>query len=271
MDKDSIAHLDQKIANGVNFNFGKYFSDGFKYTNANIGMQLAFGLLCIVGILVVSIIPFVGSIANSLFIQECLNVGFALGTMAYLRKNYSTIEDHFGGFKFIPQIIINRLLLCLTGIILIPLYFIGPIQDLFIYYFEFVGSGEAPDMEVLKYLVEDALPYILLIGVVLGFLFTPILFCSFFIVFYKLNGWQAIVYSYKFMTKKWLQVYALVFVSMLFFIVGFIVIFVGAFYTYPVMRNILFACFKDMTGLEENFEGQVFPENSNNDLLDSDF
>ncbi len=264
------AHLDNRLQQGYKFDFGQYISNGFKFMHENIGEQIGFAALSVVVLIVAGIIPIVGNLATNLFLTDCLNLGFALGITYYLRNRHGNFNSYWGGFKFIGNIIVFRLIVIALSIILIAPLFFTALTDLINYAFEISSRGIEPDPEYLVYLIQNSIVVIFFASLIVGFLLTPMIFAPFFIAFHGLNGWNAIVYSYKFFSKKWLATYALVLVSGLIFVVGFLMLLVGALYTYPVMRNILFACFMDITDFHperENREG--IPDNS--DLIDTNF
>ncbi len=259
--------LNARLQRGYNFEFSKYISDGFRFTNENIGLQIAFGLLAFLTLVAAGLVPVLGSLAVNLFVSDCLLIGFALGVTHYLRTGMGDFGSYWTGFRFAGQIILFRLLLILPGLLVVGLLFLTPAQGLIREYIDSVQTQQTPDQDTMVFFFMQAIFWIFLASLVFGFLLTPMVFVPFFIVFYKLNAWDAIVYSYRFVTRKWLATFGLVILAGLIGVAGFIMLVIGALYTFPAMRNILFACFMGLTGFDPRLDNKEIPDNS--DLLDT--
>lgn len=257
MEKQHYLHsdtaLENKIANGWDFKFGDYLSRGFEYTNKQVGAFIGYTVLCAIIYIIVSLIPLGGALINALFLTNCLMVGFALGTKHFQKTGISDFNSFWDGFKFIGPISILGLIAIAATIassvlvgLIIGFSFIG----------DFIALQQNPgNQEIATTFVMGISEHGLTLSVLallLGFLAFPLAFASFFIVFHNKDGIKSIEASYKIVSKNWVLAYIFYLVATLIMAIGgAITCGLGLIYLLPAYRNMLFAMYEDMTGMNQ--------------------
>jgi hypothetical protein len=220
----------------------------------------------------VSIIPILGFIANYLVITPVLTAGFYL-VSNYVRRNQPVeFGSFFDGFQFTVPLMLQSA--AMYGIILVILsptiyllyntgiveWYIGLIRNPL----ESPASPPVFEPRIALIFLLNMLP-LLYIGI--AYLWAP-----HFILFHKMNFWEAMEASRRLITRKWFSVFTLP-LSLLgiFFLVfvllgflSFVLPFVGMAITFLVSIGILFvapayfcmiyAAFEDVMGLGEEEE-----------------
>lgn len=245
--------LENNLANGWDFKFGDYLSRGFEHTNKQAGPFIGYTVLCAIIALVVGLIPIGGTLINSLFLTNCLMIGFALGAKYFQKTGISDFNSFWEGFKFIGPIAILGLIVIVATIVsfslaglIIGFSFIGD----FIALQQNPGNQEIARTFVLN--LSEHLPTLTILALLLGFLTFPLAFAPFFIAFYNKDAIKSIEASYKIISKNWALAYIFYLIATLIMAIGgAITCGLGLIYLFPAYRNMLFAMFEDMTGMNQ--------------------
>ncbi len=113
--------LNGLIASGYDFRFGDYFNSGMDIFKKNMGSFIGFGALVGGIIIVLSIIPYVGSLAGSL-LQTVFVAGIYIVANDIVRNQTPDFNRFFAGFKFAGELILAQLVsgvLILIGVLLL--------------------------------------------------------------------------------------------------------------------------------------------------------
>jgi hypothetical protein len=243
---DPKAKIEEIIRNGYDFKFGDYLSKGFSLLQKNLGGFIVFTLVFIILSAVINFIPFIGWLANSLFISPALTVGFYLVARKLDLGKNTEFGDFFKGFDFVGQLAITALVM--TGIILatlIPFYFAGGGSEFMNWYLEILKNpataAENPVPDIPSWSVLLVLPAIYL-GIAYSWSYM-------FVAFYNMSFWDAMESSRKLITQKWLIYFAFMIVLGLVAAAGFILLCVGILAAIPAIYCMQYAAFADVTKL----------------------
>ena len=253
----SDKHIENNISNGWEFKFGDYISLGFEYMNKQIGYNILFIVIIMAIGFATGLIPFAGALISAIFLNVCLNMGFATATNHFNRTPETDFNTYFDGFKFIGPISVYGLIVLVVSLLFGVLIFgfIG-----FSYFTDFLEIQQNPmDQELARDFVlglVSKIPFILVAGLIVGFFTYPLTFAPFFIVFHGKDAVESIRLSYKLVMKNWLIGYVFIIVSGIIGVAGVIACGVGLLYTIPALRNMLYAMFEDMTGMNQE-DGSV--------------
>ena len=210
--------------------------------------------------IIVGLIPIGGTLINTLFLTNCLMIGFALGTKHFQKTDISDFNSFWDGFKFIGPISILGLIAIVVTIasftlvgLIIGFSFIG----------DFIALQQNPgNQEIAKNFIIGITEYgltLTILALLLGFLTFPLAFAPFFIVFHNKEAIKSIEASYKIVSKNWALAYIFYLVATLIMAIGgAITCGLGLIYLFPAYRNMLFAMYEDMTGMNQEEETTSF-------------
>lgn len=248
--------IERLTSEGYNFRFGDYISEGFNIFGKNIGGFIGYFLLYVVISVVLSFIPFLGSIGQVLMSYP-LVVGFYI--VANKIRNGQTTEfgDFFKGFDhFGPLAILMLIYIGLMIVALIPFFVV--MGNIMMEIIPLIGSNDISDAEEFLEIIMGmnfGLVFLTLVPVI--FLVTCYLWAPMFVVFYDMSPWQAMEASRKLIMKKWFIVFLFSFVVGFIGAIGVIGLFIGLLFTYPAMMCAGFAAFADVTQLGEEEETNI--------------
>ena len=246
MNEDQKIKIEQIIQEGYDFKFGDYISRGFEIVQKNWGGFIGYTILFFLLTMVISVIPFVGPIANTFFISPALTVGFYLVANKIWKGQNTEFGDFFKGFDYIGQLALTALVQTLILVaLIIPFYIFNKDSGLVEWYMELLNDpvgmqGSTPPL-------PQAWTYWLLLPVVyFGIAYS---WSYMFVVFYKMQFWDAMESSRRLFAKKW-------FVDLGFYVVigiiaaaGVILLCIGLLFTVPAVYSMMYAAFEDITQL----------------------
>lgn len=214
MYSDKNYKLDLILNNHINFDFGKYFERGWEIFIKNIGLYIAFSAVFI-GIFLINSLIAAGIPGGNSILNMITTPPLTAGL--YLAIYYST-KSKINFSKFFDGF--NYF---------IPLLIYSVISSIFI----FIGV------------------FALVIPAI--YLSVAYAFSIFFIVFHKLDFWQAMEYSRKIITKKWWSFFGLFLVLGLLNAVGAFFMLIGVLFTLPFSYCVIYAAYEDII-LNNNIE-----------------
>ena len=258
MYEDPKAKIERIIEEGYEFKFGDYISRGIEIVKKNWGGYIGFLLLFLLVTVVISLIPFIGTIANSLFISPALTVGFYLVANKLWRNEDTEFGDFFKGFDDIGQLALTALVQTLILIAaMVPFLFMIRDSGLMEWYMEFLNDpmgmqGTVPPVP------EKWTYWLMLPAVYFGIAYS---WSYKFVVFYKMQFWDAMECSRQLITKKWFVFLGFYIVVGLIASAGVIALCIGLLFTLPAVYCMIYAAFEDITQLNADSE-------DGNDLAD---
>lgn len=250
MNGDPKARIDEIILNGYNFNFGDYISRGFALLQKNLGGFILFSLVFIVLSSVISFIPYLGTVANSLFISPALTVGFYIVAHKLDKVEQTEFGDFFKGFDFIGQLALTALVMGLIVLAtLIPFGLSVANTGIFEWFMDAqqnpVNIGDPPSLPAWSYLL-------LIPAIYLSLAYS---WSYMFVVFHNMSFWDAMESSRKLITQKWLMYFAFSIVLGLIAAAGLIIVCVGLLASVPAIYCMQYAAFADVTYLNRESSG----------------
>ncbi|MEK7256386.1 MAG: hypothetical protein AAB316_16650 [Bacteroidota bacterium] len=257
MNEETKQKLDAILLNGYDFKFGDYISRGFELLQKNLGGFILFTLVFFV---LSSIAQTMGSFnqtvsliaagAASLFLTPPLQVGFYLVANQLHRGQPTEFGGFFKGFDFIGQLALMTLVKSLIILAsLIPFVLaVWNTSDLVQWYIGFLqnpailaeGGIEPPTF-------PPAWTFLLTLPAI--YLSVAYTFAPLFVVFYRMEFWDALEYSRKLITQKWFLVFGFLIVTGLIAGAGIILLCIGILATFPAYLCMMYAAFEDITQL----------------------
>ncbi len=237
--------LQRLLSEGYRFNFGDYISKGWNLLTSNAGTFIIYSLIAGILVFVVNLVPFIGQLASSLVVSPALLAGF------YYMAREADVEGHTElgtGFqvfndlgKLVPVWILTSLV-TLAG--LIPFLLLGGFK-VARWYMEIQADPTAMAVNDFPNLGLASIFLIIPVYLMISYsLAVPL------VIFKDLGAWEAMETSRKLVAKNWFGFFALLFVSGLIAGLGVLIIFIGVFFTYPMVVLPMYAAYKDIIGFE---------------------
>lgn len=240
MDPNLQRKLNHIIDQGYDFRFGDYFDRGINIYKKNIGGFAGFTAIFLLGTVVLVIIPFIGQFASVLFYIP-LSVGFYV-VARKLDKNQSTdFNDFFKGFDYFAHLLLMYMVMYAL-IILLMLPFI----------FSLFSAFDSDYFLESTSLFPENFPYWALVLVFpLIYLVVAWRWAPLFIIFYRMNFWEAMESSRRLVSPKWWVIFLFSMAISFLGSFGYILLLAGLLFTYPASICIDYAAFADITSTLE--------------------
>jgi hypothetical protein len=201
--------IEQTIRTGYNFEFEKYFSEGWGTFKKAGGLFVGYTILYFAISIGLNFIPILGTIMN-VIISGALSAGFFVAARKVNTDGSLELGDFFKSFDFLLQLLI---LAFVSGLI-------TAVLTIFL-----VLPG-------IWFAVASSL-------------------ASMLVVFVGTDYWEGIKLSVQIVNKKWFHWLALFILIGLFNLLGVIALGVGLLITIPTSFCILYAAFRNTTGIDE--------------------
>ena len=208
--------VQRKINEGYHFDLGRYFSEGWQLFADNalpfMGFMLLYGTISVI----ISIIPFV-SLIGSLVISPCLAVGIFIVADKIKRNEAYSFSNFFDGFQYLGQFVLQ---IILTGLLAFAIIIAFGIVAA-ITYFALKGQDDISPSAIIAMIILGTLAVLLMIYLGISYLYA-----NQFIVFGKMEAWEAMESSRKVVGKNFFSVFAMTFIFSLisFAVVGLILL-----------------------------------------------
>lgn len=246
MDNDRIVKIEQIIERGFDFKFNDYISRGFEIAQKHWVEFTVYALLYFIVLGVIGEIPQLGFIANTVFVGPGLLVGFYIVANKIQKSISFEFGDFFKGFDDIQQLALAALVqtLIIYGS-LIP--FVIAVWDTgFVEWAmecmaepQIILDVEPPSIPSWSFLLLLPAVYFS-ISYSWGYLF---------VVFYKMQFWEALESSRKIIGKQWGVIFLFYIVIAIISIMGLIAFCLGVLFTISAMHCMMYAAFEDVTQL----------------------
>jgi len=225
---------------GYNFALGTYLERGLNIFGRQPGLFIAFTLVYMVIMGFSNIIPIVGPLAASILLSPCLIAGFYL-VARKIDSGERNIEfgDFFKGFDYLGKLatvaVLTSLILAASAI---PLAFFGTTIAFSFSFAVSYGDFSAFPFWIFLFLIPT-------IYLAISYAAAP-----FFVVFYDMEGWEAMKASRKVISQKWFTVFGFSIVLSLIAALGFVALFVGILAAVPIIFCAEYAAFADIMKLD---------------------
>ncbi|MEI7803081.1 MAG: hypothetical protein WCI97_10575 [Bacteroidota bacterium] len=238
------------LANGYSFEIGKYLSTGSAILNKNLGGFIAYLFVVIAINIGCSMIPVIGSIANSFFISPALYAGFVIMSFRVFKEKNTEFGKFFGGFKFVaPLALLTVLTIIIFAIVVIPyiLIALGSQFSQIIDLVKNVQSGDEDPVLVAQFILTFVYKLIPLffICLIVSVCFS---FSQYIVVFGKKGAMDALSISAKIIWKRFISMLLFLIVIGLINILGAICLLVGLLYTIPLSMCAMYAAYEHIVG-----------------------
>ena len=240
-DDTAIDHLDDSL-HSSRFQLGSYIDQGYNLWRKK---PLSFvAILLLSGLISVSlnIIPLLGPLLGGLFISPCLTLGVYLSCQIIEDDaNAFKFEDFFSGFSFLSKVVVLNLIIYGFAILLIfPIVMsIG-----------FTAFASFDSADPTSFPIES-------IGGVTLLLIIPLIYASLLVSyavpmigFYKLEPWDALRYSAKYIHKHWFMFFLFMIVIFFIMMLGILAIVIGVIVTASMIYPMIYVSFRDVTDLD---------------------
>ena len=195
--------------------------------------------------------------------EDLIAQGYNTDAGKYISKGYSIFEKDMG--KFIGYTALYFLITTASGFVPFgPIFITGPLTAGFFIVARKINKNEPYDFGAFWRGFDFFVPLMLytLISTILGilafialiipgiYLYVGWIFSVPFIIFGKMEFWDAMEYSRRLITKKWWNIFGFLLLLMLINFAGALVFFVGLLFTVPITFCALYAAFEDIVGTE---------------------
>ncbi|MEM9888659.1 MAG: hypothetical protein AAF849_22370 [Bacteroidota bacterium] len=234
-------HLERLAAEGYAFHLSDYISAGFDLFKKDIGGFVGYTIIYMAIMFATNFVP-----GSSIIVSPALSVGWAIVCYNIIKNQHQGFGEFFKGFDhFVQLLLVSVITLLLMTAALIPLGIVG---------FTSFGLGELFSGGAFD--IEDVAIPTLIIGI-LAFMI-PLIYIGvawawapYFVVFYKMQFWEAMEASRKIVTKNWWMVFGFLFVVGLIAGIGVIGFGVGVLFTIPAAMCMQYIAFAEVTGLNK--------------------
>ncbi len=263
--------IEELSTEGYDFPAASYLSQGWDIYKQQPFSFIGFLIIAFLITIVVSLIPLVGTIANSLIFGPVLGVGYYIVANKIRVNRFEDFGDFFKGFNKVGPLALAAL--TMSVIILIALsptiysvYSSGVVE----WYMEVLQNPfETPPLEDLEGMFTSTDVWIFALNLIpVIYLAVAYSFAYMFIVFYDLDFWDAVESSRRVITRQWFSVFGMYALIFLMFIgaglvlalmavipvLGFIMIFFGGvamLLISPFISCSVYAAFAGTMKLEE--------------------
>jgi uncharacterized membrane protein len=191
--------------------------------------------------------------------EQLIQSGYQPNVGEYFRRGWKIFEKNAGGF--IAYVLLFILISAVSAFIpFAPLLISGPLLAGFFIVSHRISKGEAHEFNTFFRGFDFFVPlllYTLISGIFIALGFIALIvpgiylavsysFAPMFIVFGKMEFWDAMEYSRKLITRNWWSLFGLMLLLFLLNIAGTLLLFVGLLFTIPLSYCILYAAFEDI-------------------------
>jgi uncharacterized membrane protein len=234
-----------------NFDLGGYIGKGFDLFKKNPGTFIVFTLVYFIIIMVMSVIPVLGPIANVILGPSIAAGFFILANKAEKEEQFS-LADGFEGIKtkLAPFAIFGLISIATFGLLAL---ITGGYA-----FFQIITQGNSGDpMALANYFIERGFLIFGIFGLVslvayLGFVYAPM-----FIYFENMSPLDAIKSSFALALKNPVMLILFLIVGGLLAVFSILLLFVGILAGIPIFYNAIYAAWKDQSGYQNNEEEKV--------------
>ncbi|MEM8527034.1 MAG: hypothetical protein AAGG68_20510 [Bacteroidota bacterium] len=247
MDKkiQDYPHLERLATKGYQFYFSDYISKGIDIFKKDIGGFVGFTFLFFLMSSLASTIPF-----GSTLVTPVLMAGLYVVCRNIISNQHHEFGEFFQGFNHFGQLILVALAsVVLTIIFILPLG-IGAISAV-------TMGGLFSDGYVIDSFSEiSTISIIVILGIALPIIYLSIAWswAPMFVVFYKMQFWEAMEASRRILSKNWWIFFAFTIITGIIAFMGIFGLLVGILFTFPAAMCMHYVAFAEVVGLHHDEE-----------------
>jgi hypothetical protein len=241
MNQQTTDRLEGILQSDYRFQLGEYISKGFNIFGRNAGMFIGYFIVYIVITIILGIIPILGQFVTFL-IGGALSAGVYIVADKTDRNEDAQFGDFFDGFKsWVPLML---------SVLLQIVIFLAVFIPFFAYIFLTIGissfmEGEKPDFSAGQGMTLGLMIlafFCVIIYVAMSFIYAPL-----FIVFDKMDAWESMMMSRKFVSKHFFTHFFFLFAWGFIILISAIPIGLGLVITIPAVACSVYAAWADIT------------------------
>lgn len=240
-------HLDEALLSS-RFRLGDYIDEGYNLWKQKPLSYIAIILLLGIASTIANVIPLIGPLLYSLIVSPCITAGIYLATKI-LDENSDDFrfEDFFSGFGFLSKVVVLYLIIFgFAFLLILPIMFQIGLSNI-----DLINQND-PSTFPLEAINSTTL--LLFLPLIYAGLLTsyavPIL------AIYRLEPWDALRYSAKFIHKHWLMFFLYSIVVIFIVLLGLLALIIGVIVTASMIYPMIYVSFKDVTDLDGFLNGE---------------
>ena len=251
MENNHTLKVKQLLQEGYSFEPGQYISSGFDIFRTGAGNFIGYLIVSYAMMFMTGLIPFLGLLANA-FIEPALTAGWFIVARKIVLKQQHEFNDFFKGFESIVQLFVASLI---QGIIIAAILFaaVAPFMGMLALSALDIGNLQSSVRELLIAIAGMTTFFFAIFIAALPVIYLSVAwsFTPFFIVFLKMDFWEAMESSRKIITKKWFSFFIFFFLLVLINLFAMIPLGLGLLVTIPASYCAMYAAFHHIVKPEE--------------------
>jgi uncharacterized membrane protein len=229
---------EESLHHGFNVPVGKYISDGWKVLEQNFGAYIGFLVISLLIQIIASCIPFA-----TFIIAPCFTAGYYIVSKKIYSGETTEFGDFFKGFDFIGQLILMTIInVAIFMVVFVPTYFV----------IIFGSWGGLVSSRPSTFLTVFIIAMVLIMFCGFIYLVVSYIFAEHFIIFHKMEAWNAMEASRKLVGKNWVGIFGLGLALLGVQIIGALFCFLGLLVTTPLVYCTIHCAFQDIVGIEDD-------------------
>lgn len=234
MNKIEVATVNERIANGYTFDFGKYISDGFEIFKKEWVMFSLYGLVSLI-LMMLSFITIIGA----LFFMFPLMMGYSVAAEKVERGEPLEFKDFFGAFKnYDKYVVVSLCYIAAFAVLYLPIILFFVVIDMN------SGYGDANAMGAIMGIFM--MVYYLVFYVAIFFIQGSMIFTPYLIHYGDYSAMSAIKTSFKIFKKQFIMILLFVFVVGILSSIGYLACIIGVFASMAAGVLMQYAMVKDV-------------------------
>jgi hypothetical protein len=245
------------------FSIGDAISNGWALVKQFLGYYILAGILVIIMGATAGLIPFVGSLANSLILSPCFMAGAVFITWR-ISKNigWTDFGDMFKGFNYLAQIMVSTLIQSVVMVALLLLFLFNFIPQIIELFTLSQGQGFYRNQDELEALARGffstkAIVLFLLFMVAILVVSVIWAFKTHFIVIYKMEAWPAMELSRKISTNNFFQLIGLFLLLFVIIVISALPCGIGLLFSLPLSIGAVYNAFAQITYCDQADEVEL--------------
>lgn len=235
------------------FSVGQAISDGWNLVSRHMGYYILGGIVAGLIGMAVSIVPYAGSIANSLILTPCFAAS-AVFISWRISKNipWTDFGDIFKGFNYLGPAIISTLIqsFAMAALVVVCFFnYLPKLKDLFDLSqgTDAYANREAIEALARQFFNTETLLLFLLLMLAILILSVVWAFKNHFIVIYNLQAWESMEMSRKITTHNLLPLIGLFFLLGIIIIISALPCGIGLLFSLPLSITAVYSAFAQIT------------------------
>ncbi len=239
------------------FSIGTALSEGWALVSKHLGFYILGGIIAVLIGGAAGMIPFVGSLANSLILSPSFMAGAIFITWR-ISKGIPWIDfgDMFKGFNYLAQIMISSLIETVVMVLLVVIFLFNFLPEIIDLITLSQGQGfydNRDEMEAIARGFFNTKAILLFLLLMVASLLVAVIwaFKIHFIVIYKMEAWPAMELSRKISTNNLFQLIGLFILLGLIILISILPCGIGLLFSLPLSIGAVYSAFAQITHCDQ--------------------